>query len=272
MEPHLAFPVSPPPDGATRLPGRWPACTSGRRRGSAPQASGNPPPATIWQTLDSWEGETPQSTHEALLRLLPIEGRRFREQILAWEQMFRADPAARLAREAYQPAMEAWLRKLDDWTAEVGNSAEPGAAADCFAFLEEMLLNHSFQVKSVEQALAAISANPKAPGQQPAVLREFGRLLDAVHSLRDQTNDALAQLLHEEGRLSTLPDVLREDGESSTLSRVGLEALLDEWLSKDEDRIRLLSAVLVDVDRTGKVNERVGPRPATRCWRLWVGC
>ena len=227
---------------------------------SAPlQASSDPPASTIWQTLESWEGETPKSTHEALLRLLTIEGRAFREQILAWDQMFRADPAARLSREAYQSAVEAWLRKLDDWIAEAGASADPGAA-DGLAFAEEILLNHSFQVKSVEQALAALSANSATPGQQPAVLREFARLLDAVHSLRDQTNDALAELFRDESRLATLSDAQREDRESSTLSRVGLEALFAEWLGKDEDRIRLLSAVLVDVDRAGKINERLGPR------------
>jgi diguanylate cyclase (GGDEF)-like protein len=43
-------------------------------------------------------------------------------------------------------------------------------------------------------------------------------------------------------------------------NRIGLETLLDAWWRDDPQRSRLLSAIILDVDRFGRINQRLGTR------------
>jgi diguanylate cyclase (GGDEF)-like protein len=61
-----------------------------------------------------------------------------------------------------------------------------------------------------------------------------------------------------------LPACVQNDLATGKSNRIGLESLLAGWWADDQERTRPLSAILIDVDRFGRVNQRLG----TRCGDL----
>jgi diguanylate cyclase (GGDEF)-like protein len=59
-------------------------------------------------------------------------------------------------------------------------------------------------------------------------------------------------------KLDTLPETVQNDLATGKNNRIGLELLLTTWWADDRDRTRPLSAILVDVDRFGRINQRLG--------------
>jgi diguanylate cyclase len=89
------------------------------------------------------------------------------------------------------------------------------------------------------------------------LLDETARLVDANHAMRDALDDAELQL-GRRGELRVDPNDAPADPLHNLISRVQLEATLDQWWQNDPQRERSLSVGLVDLDLIRDLNERRG--------------
>ncbi|MFV1963926.1 MAG: GGDEF domain-containing protein [Pirellulaceae bacterium] len=213
-----------------------------------------------WATMFAGEGLQPATLLEALLWVARLELPSYREQLVLGDQCFQASQDAELPRDQLRDANETWSRKLSNWAATLASKKDDTSHPELRKQLEELLLDQSYQIKSVSDRIDSIRERSDRPGRRQSLLVETCSLFDAVNSLRDALDSALAQLLRTESRLGTLPESLHAESNSETYSRLGLDVLFDQWWSNDPDRVRLVSCVLVDVDRVAKLNERLGAR------------
>jgi diguanylate cyclase (GGDEF)-like protein len=202
----------------------------------------------------------PESSFESLLWIGHLELPPYREQLILLDQQFRGGESEPLPLEALRETNEEWIRKVSRWVSALLSEDVDGAHGELRDRLEEMLLDQSFQIQSITDEIAAIHEGPDRPGKRQTLLLEVGKLFDAIDSLRDGLESTLSELLRDEHRVDTIPESQRMDTHSGTYSRLGLETIFDTWWCKDPDRIRLVSGVLVDVDRVAKLNERLGTR------------
>lgn len=117
------------------------------------------------------------------------------------------------------------------------------------ARLEELLLDHAFQLQSTSDALADESEAPN----------HLLLLTGAANVLRDEIDDLLVAWRNEQGRDDELPDRFKVFAKTGTLTRLGIDDLFDKWWGDDPERLRLVSLVLVDLDRFTKLNRAAGP-------------
>jgi diguanylate cyclase (GGDEF)-like protein len=96
------------------------------------------------------------------------------------------------------------------------------------------------------------------------LVEQITTLLLHVHNLRDRITDLLATLIRVGTKLDMLPAAVQNDLATGKSNRIGLESLLATWWADDKERRRPLSAILIDVDRFGRANQRLG----TRCGDL----
>lgn len=211
-----------------------------------------------WKDDCAPEGLTVTAFEEALLWLVSAKLTEYRTHLLAFDSAHRAGSDVSVSLAAVRSASEDWQQKLSTWVAEVAACPKWCAAASLEPSLDELLRNHSFQIKSVMDALAALEKPPggtsKGSEARPQILRAF----DAVNALRDRTQVALIEMLRADDRLERLPASIQTNESSATLSRMGLESTWREWFLANCERTLLVSAVLLDVDRTAKLNDCFG--------------
>jgi diguanylate cyclase (GGDEF)-like protein len=220
-------------------------------------------PAEWTERLEE-NGIRPASCFEAVLWIGHLELPLYREQLVLHDQQFRSGESEELPLEALRQVNEDWTRQVSNWVTTLLSQDVDSPHAEQRDRLEEMLLDHSFQIQSVTEEITAIHEGPDRPGKRQGLLLEVGKLFDAINTLRDGLDNTLAELLRNEQRIDTIPDSEHTDMHSETYSRLGLETIFDMWWSNDPDRIRLVSGVLVDVDRVAKLNERLGTHGTDR--------
>ena len=180
----------------------------------------------------------------------------YRLQVLGWEQSFRNETGQVVHWEQLEGFNRRWLERLQAWTAELPAvdqwRAEPGVGSE----IEETLLNHLFQLQSASTALSQLRDIPPGPATRQSVLQEVFSIFDAVNALRDRSQELLAAILTPE-QLHRLPESTQVDALSGTLTHLGMARLVQEWQENDAERIRLVSGVLVDIDRVRQCNERI---------------
>lgn len=183
---------------------------------------------------------------ESLLWRAKLETAPIRVQLVALHEGVTSgtDPDSELLRST----VENWTALLDEWvrlaTAHKDESPEIGAR------LEERLLDHAFELQSSADLLS--SESPDA--------EQLLTLIDAANVMRDDVDDLLARWLASHGRLDTLDDQYKTSGENPTLTRLGLEDLFASWWEADSERLRLVSLVMIDLDRFSKLNHAAGAR------------
>jgi diguanylate cyclase len=91
-------------------------------------------------------------------------------------------------------------------------------------------------------------------------LEQIAGLLVHAHALRDRILDLLAITIRIGNALETYGPAVQLDAVTKLPNRIGLESLLAAWRRDDAQQTRPLSAVVIDIDRFGRVNQRLGTR------------
>jgi diguanylate cyclase (GGDEF)-like protein len=132
------------------------------------------------------------------------------------------------------------------------------------AALEQTLIDQASQIRASCVALESLDAAAEAENHGKLLLEQATSLLVHAHSLRDRMLDLLATLLRVGNALDSYGPNVTLDTLTGLPNRIGLESLLAGWWRDDPPRTRLLSAILIDIDRCGRVNQRVGTQVADR--------
>src|SRR4051812_11214057 len=238
---------------------------------SLPAVAGVDELPTDWLAQLAAEGIVAQTFVEAAAHALRLEVSRYREQLVTAECRTRAvvldgnsEELSRLASDLLYINQD-WLDKqtaaADMLTQRAGRMGDHEQAATA---LEQVLLDQAAQIRTVCTALESLDATPEVENRGKQLLEQIGSLLVCTHALRDRIVDLLAMLIREGKALDTYGPVVQRDAGTGLPNRIGLETLLTSWWREDEQRTRVLSAIVVDIDRFGRVNQRLSARSGDR--------
>jgi diguanylate cyclase len=222
-----------------------------------------------WLAQLAAEGTVAQSFVEATAHVLRLEVGRYREELVSIECRTRSlaesdvESFARRADELRYLNQD-WLDKqtaaADMLAHRVGRLGDHEQAA---AALEQVLLDQAAQIRTACGAFQPRDPS-EAGGQSKLLMDQLAALLVQAHSLRDRIFDLLATLIRAGGRLDSYGTAMQRDPATGLPNRIGLESLLAGWWRDDAERNRILSAVLIDIDRFGRTNQRLGTRSGDR--------
>ena len=235
-----------------------------------------PLPATIagvdelpgeWLAQLAVAGIVAESFVEGAAQVLRLEVIHYRERLLATESRCRALIAAadaaglQLLSDDLRVLNSDWLEKqtaaakmLSQRSGRLGD--HEAAAAD----LEQVLVDQAAEIRGACAQLATHDALSGADGGGKLLLDQTTVLLHHAHNLRDRMLELLATLLRTGQRLEVLGAASQVDPLTGLANRIGLEALLAAWWRDDPERSRLLSVILIDIDRFARLNQRLGTR------------
>ncbi|HMC09693.1 MAG TPA: GGDEF domain-containing protein [Pirellulaceae bacterium] len=224
-----------------------------------------------WLSQLAAEGIVAQTFVEAVAHVLRLEVGRYREQLVAAEVRTRASADDRDAEslrrliDELRYVNQDWLDKqmaaADMLAQRAGRLGDHEQAA---AALEQVLLDQAAQIRTACGTLQSLDAASEAENCGKQLLEQITTLLIHAHALRDGMLDLLATMIRAGKALDGLGAMVQRDVATSLPNRIGLETLLAAWWHEDEQRTRLLSAILIDVDRFGRVNQRLGTRSGDR--------
>jgi diguanylate cyclase (GGDEF)-like protein len=132
------------------------------------------------------------------------------------------------------------------------------------AALEQVLLDQAPQVREACGVFQSRDPAADAGNQARQLTDQLNALLVQAHSLRDRILDLLAVLIRAAAGLDSYGASVQRDATTGLPNRIAFEALLAGWWRDDAERNRMLSAVLIDIDRFGRVNQRLGTRSGDR--------
>ena len=235
-----------------------------------------PAPATIagvdelpaqWLQEMASEGVVPESFVEGAAQALRLEVVRYRQHLIAAEERCRGlaptlDPNAisALAGEL-QIINRDWLERQT--AAAVMLAQRAGRLGDheaAAAALEQVLLDQAAEIQGICANLETHGTRGDVDGGIKPLAEGISTLVDQAHVLRDRMFDLLATLLRTGSRLESIALTSQVDPGTGVPNRTGLESLLAKWWQDDPERSRMLSIVLVDIDRTARLNQRFGTR------------
>ena len=220
-----------------------------------------------WLAQLTTEGIVAQSFVEGVAHAIRLDVGRYREQLVAAECRERllaadgdGDGLTRLVSELLALNQE-WLDKqttaADMLAQRAGRLGDHEQAASA---LEQALLDQAAQIRSACEALAAFDLKDELEHQGKRLLERITGLLVHAHALRDGILDLLATMMRAGKALESFGASVERDALTKLPNRIGLETLLDAWWREDPQRSRLLSAIMIDIDRFGRVNQRLGTR------------
>jgi diguanylate cyclase len=239
-----------------------------------------PPAATIagvaelpgeWLAQLAAAGIVAESFVEGVAQVLRLEVMHYRERLLATESRCRAliasaDAAGlQLLGDDLRVLNLEWLEKqiaaakmLSQRSGRLGDHET--AAAD----LEQALVDQAAEIRGACTQLETHDALSGADGGGKLLLDQTTVLLNHAHALRDRMLDLLATLLRTGQRLEVLGAASQVDPLTGMTNRIGLEAALAAWWREDPERSRLLSVILIDIDRFARLNQRLGTKAGDR--------
>jgi diguanylate cyclase len=190
----------------------------------------------------------PQSAVEELLWGIKLRMISHREQVIELDRsFFDSDEPADIA-DKLNEALKSLHALIESWISQVDTDEEcVGARVDA---LEELLLDQAFQLRSCIDGLEL--------AEREDVARHLATGMSAINTLRDRTDALLCDLLRDEQRLQVLTSQHRTFGECETLTRLGMAALFDQWWADDPERVRLVSVLVIDLDRFEPFTQRIG--------------
>lgn len=224
-----------------------------------------------WLAQLAVEGIVAQSFVEATAHVLRLEVGRYREQLIVAECRVRATVAdgqesdlQRLADELRYLNQD-WLDKQTAAADMLGQRAgRLGDHEQAAGALEQVLLDQAAQIRGACGALQSLDIAAEAQTGAKLLVEQIDSLLMHAHALRDSIIDLLATLIRDGQALDTYGTTLQLDPATGLPNRIGLEKLLSGWWRDDPQRTRILSAVLIDIDRFGRINQRLGARSGDR--------
>ena len=224
-----------------------------------------------WLAQLASEGIIAQSFVEAAAHVLKLEVGRYRELLVTIECRTRTSADDRDAEDLRRLIDELrfcnqdWLDKQKSAADMLGQrSGRMGAHEQAAASLEQALLDQAAQIRAACGTLQTLDPATEAETRGKQLIEQIGSLLNQAHALRDRILDLLAMLICAGKSPESYGPAVQRDYATGLPNRVGLEALLAGWWREDEQRTRMLSAVLIDIDRFGRVNQRLGSRSGDR--------
>lgn len=190
----------------------------------------------------------PKSAIERLLWIVKLETASRRERLIELDRVFFDPSTPQLIKSELIQELASCHQLLDSWIDQVAPLKDQvGPLAES---LEELLLDQAFNLRSCSEALAETDRDD--------VARQLAAAMAAVNVLRDRVDAHLCQLLTYEDRLKSIPDRYRTFGTFDTLTHLGLAGVFDEWRASDPDHVRLVSLVMLDLDRFAPFTQQIG--------------
>jgi diguanylate cyclase (GGDEF)-like protein len=229
-----------------------------------------------WRERLSSGGVEPATALEAALHLLRMEDEAFRLRWMTVEQAART--ASRHTVEEAHAAVAplrseastwlGWARLFLEDLAPYRESFQQEQA--CADQLEELLLDQISRVDALREKHDAMLQEADAEIGLRRFLRECAAVYEKSCLLRDFALDQLARLLVARGAIADMPADWQRDTVSGYPNRLGLETLLSDWTNGDPTRKRMVSGAFVEIDRLGKLNERLGVLQTDRVIRAFA--
>ncbi|WP_254509337.1 GGDEF domain-containing protein [Anatilimnocola floriformis] len=212
----------------------------------------------------------PGSFWEALLLKLWIEITPLREELLSEEVRARmavssleATPSGQLLDDV-KHALSRWQLLLDEvyllLLPRLDSLGSDQADADRLDQQLEMQLGHLTQHLAVLADIDLEKERELGLRELLTVLRES---IEQLHDHRDGVQALLGKRLRGSELIGS-GQPLYLDPLTGQVSRMGLENLFELWFREDPQRLRLVSCALVDIDRFGRLNDRLGLRAGDR--------
>lgn len=284
--------ADPPAWTHWRLPASWRRRASTKRstgdggasRAAAGTERGHTLPASPPRTIAGLEelprqwldqlvraGIVAQSFLEGAAQVLRLEVGFYREQLVGVETRCRAllassDSAGlKLLADDLRAANQDWLTKQTAaatmFAQRSGRLGDHEASAQA---LEQTLLDQAAQICGVNDQLEALTFPGETDSGGKQLLEHLATLVAAAHALRDQMLDLVATLLRGGQRLGELREAALLDQGTRLPNRLGVESILAAWFQGDPQHSRQLCLVLIDLDRFGRVTQRLGTRAGDR--------
>ncbi len=234
---------------------------------AAPAVAGLDELPADWLAQLAAEGVVAHSFVEGVAHAIRLDVGRYREQLVAAECRARSlaeenngEGLERLASELLALDQE-WLDKQTAAADMLGQrSGRLGDHEQAATALEQALLDQAAFIRASCTALAAFDVKDELEHKGKRLLERIAMLLVHAHALRDGILDLLATMMRAGNKLESFGASVERDALTKLPNRIGLETLLDAWWRDDPQRSRLLSAILIDVDRFGRLNQRLGTR------------
>lgn len=254
---------------------------------SAAQAPTGPAPTPVVELPNEWlnsletEAVVATSFVEASVQVLRLEVGRYRERLLDIDARLRECAAGVSDESLMQIAAELvdvnrdWLTKQADAAGHLSQRrGSLGAFEEAGQELETTLLEQAAQIETTLSNLDSLDLTTDATLAQKKLSRELGRLVDLAHSLRDRMSESLLTIMVAEKKVGSFDRKFQIDALTALPNRFGWEVMLHDWWREDLPRQRLVSCVMIDLDRVGKLNEKYGARRVD--WIIggvarWVG-
>lgn len=218
----------------------------------------------------------PETVWDAVLHLIRLEDDAFRNRWMAVEHTARS--ASRHTVEEAHAALAplrseattwlGWARLLlEDLAPFRSQLGEAQASADQ---LEELLLDQMSRVDVLREKHEAALQEADAEMATRKFLRECAGIYEKSCLLRDFVLDQLARAISARQGVADMPAAWQRDLVSGYPNRLGLETLLADWATGDPTRKRLVSGAFVEIDRLGKLNDRLGVQQSDKVIRAFA--
>jgi len=242
----------------------------------AAAADAHPPaaPQNSAQTEVATGEDRPESPGAARVAGLQVEVDQYHQQLAQTDDALRAH-----AGTADAAAIEACLATLMEATDEYLRRREQryqgfqelypadgelhGARHD----LQEAIKRQDEQIRSTSDSIRTLDCQEDLESGCRQVLGQTSKLLDVNHHLRDTLDGVLVEIARNEQRFAAGKPAARNDRVTGIPGRAALEARLDTWWQQDPQRVRQLTAAMIDIDHFAQVNERFGPKAGDRALR-----
>ncbi len=130
--------------------------------------------------------------------------------------------------------------------------------------IEMANLEQAAQIETTLSNLRHMDFESDLEAANHRLLEEIHNLRVARHRLRDNQEAAFLAVARYEDRLEAIERQLCNDPLTRLRNRIGLETTLAEWWKQGRQKSRQMTAVLLDIDAFGKINEKHGPRVGDR--------
>jgi len=211
----------------------------------------------------------PTSFFEAVLHLVRVEDEENRGRWVAAERALRV-AARQISTASIVPSLNpirseasTWLGWAREILEELKNRHDSLGERQRWAEeLEELLVDQCQKMESLRDLHDASVAESDIEMATRKFVRELSTIFEKSYALRDFALDRLAQILVAENRLAETPPAWQRDAVTGYPNRIGLENVIAKWLADDPSRKRLLSGAYIEIDRLGKLNERLDAQQA----------
>lgn len=254
--PKTKTPSSSTPDAASDLPETSPDITEA----PAPQRPARmnfPWLPSAWADLLYDKQVVVQSFPEALLWVAQHEVKGCCDQLQQLDQDALHSPDE-FHLELLKKVCAECRTKLTALKTAICECKQPGSHGDLLVHFIQWVQESDQKIEEIEQVCQQAETDETITIDRAVGRRHLLTVYSQLQTLSEHSQDALAKLFSNDKRLCGLSEILTIEPQSSALNRLGMETVIQQWMEKDPDRVRMASAMLVDLDGCSKLNDQYG--------------